>query len=110
MRKVSDIKTTSYYTGHEDFIIDIIENNQDDPMFETWLYREKTGTKIYVVGEFKKYYPGMSVDEYAKHIVKYIRTRTKKGYTFYGIYDEHIEDVELAAWQRIKQERQSAPN
>lgn len=110
MRKVADIKTTSYYTGHEDFIIDIIENEQDEPMFETWLYRENTGHKTYVVGEYKKSYPGMSAYEYAKTMLRYLKVKTNKGYNFYDIYDEEIEDLESAALQRIERERQSAPN
>ena len=101
MRKVADIKTTSYYTGHEDFIIDIIENEQDEPMFETWLYRENTGHKTYVVGEFKKDYPGMSAYEYAKTMLRYLKTRNSYGMNFYETYDEEIEDLEIAACSRI---------
>ena len=110
MHKLPETKTTSYSTGHEDFIIDIVETEDMDgePMFETWLYRENTGMKSYVVGEYKKAYPGMDTYQYARHIIKYIRTVSPKGYTHYDMYDEEIEDLEKACWLRIEQERKAA--
>lgn len=107
MFRINNEKTTSYRTGYQDFVIDIIESIEKtgEEVYNTWLYRENTGAKIYVVGELKTSYPGYSTDDYARHIIKYIRTRTAKGYTFYSIYDEEIEDIEIAANNRIKAEK-----
>ena len=110
MHKLPETKTTSYMTGYQDFIIDIIETTDPDgePMYDTWLYREKTGMKMFVVGEYKKYYPGISTYKYARHIIDYIRTVSPKGCTHYDMYDEEIEDLEKACWLRIEQERKAA--
>ena len=107
MKKLHETKTTSYMTGYQDFIIDIIETTDPDgePMFETWLYRENTGIKDFVVGEYKKAYPGISTYQYARHIIAYIRTVTPKGYTHYSMYDESMEDLEMACMRRLEQER-----
>ena len=100
-------KTTTFDVGYEDFMIDIVEsdNKWDEPMYETWLYREKTGTKIYVVGELKKNYPHLNITQYARHMIDYIGIVWDSGYDFYAIYDEHIEDVENACYERMKAER-----
>ena len=107
MIKVSN-KTTTFYTGYEDFMIDIVESDDkwNEPMYETWLYREKTGTKIYVVGEQKKIYANKTIEQYALHMIKYIKIVWKSCMNFYDIYDEHIEDIENAVWERIKAEKQ----
>ena len=112
MKKLHETKTTSYKTGHKNFIIDIIETTDTDgePMFETWLYREDAGIKTYVIGEYKKAYPGISTYQYAKTIIDYIRTVSPKGYTEYDIYDEEVKDLEMACWQRIQEgQHRSAP-
>lgn len=107
MKEVKGNKMTTYKTGHEDFIIDIVETTDIDgeQMYETWLYRENTGTKHFVIGEYKKYYPGMTVKQYARTQIDYIRTVNKKGMNYYDIYDEYIEIIEVETWKRIQAEK-----
>ena len=52
MKRINDSKITSYETGHDDFIMDIVETSAGfgQPMFELWLYRAMTGYKKYIVG------------------------------------------------------------
>lgn len=105
MIEIKGNKTTSFYTGKEDFIIDIIETTdiENCPIYETWLYREKTGHKTFVIGELKEYYPsGWTVKDYARTCIEYIRTSGALGLDHYQIYDQEIEDIEKATWQRIQ--------
>lgn len=106
MRKL-DWKTTTFETGHENFLIDIVESVDqfDDAIFETWLYRKDTGIKTFVVGEMKKNSTGKTVDQYAREIIRYIRTVDRKGFTFYDTYDQDIEDLETATCERIRAEK-----
>lgn len=111
MLKLYQNTITAFHTGHEDFILEIMEtvDNDNEPMFESWIYRENTGCKMFVVCEYKKHYPGLSVSDYARTCIKYIKTVGTNGLNHYDIYDQDIEDMELAAWNRDKQHR-SAPD
>ena len=106
MRKL-DWKTTTFETGHEDFLIDIVESVDQfgDAIFETWLYRKDTGIKAFVVGEMKKNYPNKTVYQYARGILRYIMAINHKGFTFYDTYDQDIEDLETATCERIEAEK-----
>ena len=89
MKPITGNITTSFFTGRENFIIDIVETTDkfNEPMYETWLYRQDTGTKIFVVGEYKKYYQKKTVTQYARHMIQYLKIVWSSGYNFYDIYD-----------------------
>lgn len=108
MKEIKTNKTTTFTTGHDDFIIDIVETiDHDEPMFETWLYRENMGHKMFVTGEYKKYYPNITIRQYARTCLDYLRTVGSKGMDTYDIYDQETEDLETATWQRIENEKLS---
>lgn len=98
MKKAS-YKTTTFETGYENFMIDITEYTETFPdgtkeeMYGSWLYRKNMGIKEFIVGEFKKYYPNISVPEYAKHILDYccIVWDTGNGKDSFDWYDEQYQ-------------------
>ena len=95
MRKMP-YKTTTFATGKENFMIDIVEYEEvfkdgtTEKMYGSWLYRYDIGIKEFIVGEFKKHYKGVPLDQYAQHIYDYcmIIWDEEKGYTSFDWYDE----------------------
>lgn len=89
-------KTTTFYTGKENFLIDIVEYTETykdgttAKMYDSWLYRKDIGIKSYIIGEQKKTYKGMTIEEYAQHIIDYcmIVWDPDKGYNSFNWYDE----------------------
>lgn len=74
-------KTTTFETGFEDFMIDIVEhiehfpNRKTDPdemVRDVWLYRAGYGIKDYVIGELQRYWEGKTVKETAEEMIDYI--------------------------------------
>lgn len=95
MRKIP-YKTTTFYTGKENFMIDIVEKTETfkdgscEKMYDSWLYRADMGIKEYIAGELKKNYKGYTVEQYAAHILDYclIVWDPEKGYNSFDWYDE----------------------
>ena len=95
MRKLP-YKTTTFHTGKENFLIDIVEYTEvfrdgtTEKMYAAWLYRYDIGIKSFVVGEMKKYYKGVSLEEYAQHIIEYCSHvwDNENGYTAFDWYDK----------------------
>ena len=106
MKRIAKSKTTSFYTGHEDFIIDIVDtvHGDQDPIYDIWLYRDGTGVKDFVVGYYKKYLPGKTITEVARTAIDYIETVWDSGMDSYDMYDEMIEDLENAFMDRMDAE------
>lgn len=52
--KVSEtVKTTTYETGVDGFMVDIVEGLDPDTAYDVWLYHKKIGIKDYVFGDAK---------------------------------------------------------
>ena len=84
--KKANCKTTTYYTGVEDFMIDIVEHKTNACQFDTWLYRERMGIKEYIVGYMRLY--NYSVPEIIDNLTTYLMIPDIDGNTWYQAYDE----------------------
>ena len=108
MKRITGNYMTTFATGFEDFMLDIIETKDPDGqgMYDSWLYRKNTGHKVFIIGEYKKYYPGMTASQYARKQIQYLNTVNKYGMNYYQDYDQTIEDIEIADWKRFKAEKE----
>lgn len=86
MKKATEYKTTTFYTGIENFMIDIVECKTGDCQFDTWLYRENMGIKEYIIGYMRQY--NYSVPEIVDNLATYLMIPDKNGNTWYEAYDE----------------------
>lgn len=84
--KKTNIKTTTFETGIENFMLDIVEHKTDEVQFDTWLYRNNIGIKEYIVGYMREY--NYSVPEIVDNLTDYLLIPDKNGNTWYEAYDE----------------------
>lgn len=71
--KKAAYKTTTFETGNENFMIDIVEheesfislvsNDYREFIRDIWLYRKNIGIKQYVIGELKRYWQGKTTEQ-----------------------------------------------
>ena len=77
--------TTTYETGREDFMIDVVESGY---VYEAWLYREAEGRKEIMFGIEREFW---TMEEFLNKVEellpKYIR--------FYDEETENIEEMHL---------------
>lgn len=94
MRKMP-YKTTTFAVDYENFMIDIVEYEEvfkdgtTEKMYSAWLYRYNIGIKSFIIGEMKKDYKHMTIEQYAKHIIDYcnIIRDENSPYTVFDWYD-----------------------
>ena len=85
MKRANDIETATFYTGIEDFMLDVVIHNSGEVQFDTWFYRESVGIKEYVTGYMREYC--YTVDEAADDTGSYLLTECGDGNTWYQDYD-----------------------
>ena len=93
--KKAAYKTTTFETGKENFLIDITEYTETfkdgtkEEMYGAWLYRNNIGIKSYIIGEMKKEYKHMTIEQYVEHIIDYcnIIWDENSPYTAFDWYD-----------------------
>lgn len=88
--KATAYKTETFYTEHEDFMIDIVEHmDKGEKIRDIWLYRKDVGIKEYVIGELEHTWKGQSVSEYARIACDYLDEFIfNDGSNWYEYYDE----------------------
>lgn len=92
--KATAYKTETFMTGHEDFMIDIVEHTVEfktgsEKIRDVWLYRQDVGIKTYVIGELETYWKGQSVPTFAKLTCDYLKQYIfNDGSNWYEYYDE----------------------
>ena len=93
--KKAAYKTTTFETGKENFLLDIVEfketfkDGTKEEMYEAWIYRTDIGIKKHIIGESKKDYKDMTIEQYAEHIIDYcnIIWDENSPYTAFDWYD-----------------------
>ena len=96
MKKINSIKTTTFKTGYEDFMMDIVEytdtlsDGSEEELFGCWIYRKNMGVKEFIVGEFKRDNPDLTVEQFADEMMDYCSIDNGNGDVF-DFYDEQYE-------------------
>lgn len=86
MLRETGIITTTYETGHEDFMIDIVESRY---IYEAWLYREAEGRKDIMFGIEREFW---TMEEFLNKVEELLPKYIK----FYDEETESIENMHLA--------------
>lgn len=79
-------RTTTYETGHEDFMIDIVEFGYN---YEAWLYREAEGRKDLMFGVEREFW---TMEEFLSKVERLLPTYIR----FYDEDTKAIEEMHLA--------------
>lgn len=88
MKKVNSVKTTTYtINSMPGYFVDIVEHKTGDIKFDAWLYHDRIGVKMYVVGDCAE--NGTTQDEFIDMIDSYLFFPGENATgTFFDWYEE----------------------